>query len=159
MLYILLRNILYNIYSYKTYYILLRTFSWEFSQIFQSSFFNTSRWLLPYNEKPCRSSRLEVFFKIAVLKYLRKLPGNYPSWSSLLAKIKKSTPPQTFRNSFSNIFERLHLHKRKPSRRLSHIISEAAVHGGVLLLGKIKIKYTTTDVFQGISLNLPELLL
>ena len=116
-------------------------------------------WLLPCNEKPCRSSRLELFFKIAILKYLRKLPGNYRSWSSLLAKIKKSTPPQAFRNSFSNIFERLHLHKRKPSRRLSHIISEGVIHGGVLLLVKIKRKYTTTDVFRGISLNLSEQLL
>ena len=129
--------------------IFLRIFS-----IFQSSFLNTFRWLLLCNEKRCRSSRPEIFFKIAVLKYLRKLPGNYLSWSSLLAKIKKSTSPQTFRNSYSNIFERMHLHKRKPSQRLSQKISEAAVHGGEILLGQIKVKYTTTDIFQGISLNL-----
>ena len=127
--------------------------------IFQSSFFNTFRWLLLCNEKPCRNSHPGIFFKIAVLKYLRELPGNYLSWSSLLAKIKNSTSPQTFRNSYSNIFERLHLHKRKSSQRLSQTISEAAAHGGEILLAQIKVKYTTTDVFQGISLNLSEQLL
>ena len=43
--------------------ITLWTFSSEFSHIFQNSLFNT---FCP-----------EVFFKIAVLKYLWKLPGNY----------------------------------------------------------------------------------
>ena len=48
-------------------------------QIFESSFFNTfRRWLL-YNKNPWRSSRPKEFLEVAVLKYLRKLPGNYPS--------------------------------------------------------------------------------
>ena len=52
-----------------------------------------------------------------VLKYFRILPGKIPSWSALLAKIEKSTPPRIFsveffrifENTCCNIFEQLHL--------------------------------------------------
>ena len=56
-----------------------RTISSEISQSFESLFSNTFRRLLPWNKKPSRSSRPKEFLEIAVLKYLRKLPGNYPS--------------------------------------------------------------------------------
>ena len=42
--------------------------------------------------------------------------------------------------------------QQKPSR----LVSEAVTHCGVLLLAKIKVKYTTTYVFQGPLLNFSE---
>ena len=56
-----------------------RTISSEISQIFQGSFSKTFGRLLPWNKKPSRSSRQKEFLEIAVLKYLRELPLNYPS--------------------------------------------------------------------------------
>ena len=78
--------------------------------------------------------------------------------------VEESTPPRIssleffsiFQNSYSNIFERLHLRNRKTSRRLSQTILREAVRGGVFSLVKIKAKYTTTDSFQGIFLNFSE---
>ena len=54
-------------------------------------------------------SCLEVFFKIAVPKYLRKLKGNYPSWSVLLATMKKTTQPRMFSwlGVLSNFYQQL----------------------------------------------------
>ena len=129
---------------------LLQTFSWEFPQIFQSSFFK-----LPGDSFRITKRLGEAAIQSCSLNYLETIHQEV----LCQLKFKKKTPPQTFWNSYSNIFERMYLHKWKPSRRLSHIISEIAVHAGVLLLGKIKVKYTTTDVFQEISLNLSEQLL
>ena len=67
----------------------------KFSHIFQSSFCNTFGRLLPWNQKPSRSSRPKVFLQLAVLKYLRKSPGNYPPWS---------TQAQSFSWNSSRIF-------------------------------------------------------
>ena len=69
-------------------YLLLRTFSWKFFRIFQSSFFLTLSGDCFYRTKNLPKTAVE-FFKIAVLKCLRKLPGNYRLWSALLAKILK----------------------------------------------------------------------
>ena len=122
-------------------YLLLRTFSWEFFRIFQSSFFLTVSGDCFRRTKNLPKTAV-VLFKIAVLKCLRKLPGSYPLWSALLAKILKSTPPRIFsleffrifQNSFSNIFERLHpSHQQKTITQLSQTIPvKAAVRGGVL---------------------------
>ena len=46
-----------------------------------------------------------MLFKIAVLKYLGKLPGNYPPWRAFLAKIKKNTPPRIFSLEFFRNFQ------------------------------------------------------
>ena len=60
-------------------YVPQRTISSEIYQIFDSSSSNTFRRLFPWNKKPWRSSHPTEFLEIAVLKYLRKLPGNYLS--------------------------------------------------------------------------------
>ena len=85
-------------------YIPQQTISSKISQIFESSFFNTFRRLLPWNKKPSRSSRPKEFLEVAVLKYLWKLSGNYLSYSVLVVKIKKKTPPQIFSWELSRIF-------------------------------------------------------
>ena len=61
-----------NVYTPRNYFL-------EISWIFESNFSNTFRRLLPWDKKPSRSSRPREFLEIAVLKYLRKLSGNYPS--------------------------------------------------------------------------------
>ena len=94
----LLAKFLKNIYSY-------RSFLEIFFQIFQSSYFNTFRQLLPSNKKPSRSSCVEVFSKIAVLKRSRKLPGNYLLRSALLTKYKKLCHHRLFSWNFSNYFK------------------------------------------------------
>ena len=64
------------IYIYTPTNYLFRNFSnfWEHFCFFE----NTFRRLLPWNKKPLRSSCLKELLEIAVLKYLRRLPGNYP---------------------------------------------------------------------------------
>ena len=54
-----------------------------------------------------RSSRPEMFFKIAVLKYLRKFPGKHPRWSVFVSKIKKNTTTDVFLEFFSNFSKQL----------------------------------------------------
>ena len=49
-----------------------------------------------------RSSSLEMFFRIAVLKYLRKLPRKHSWWSVLSSQIKKNIIPRMFSCNFSN---------------------------------------------------------
>ena len=54
-----------------------------------------------------RSSRPEMFFKIAVLKYLRKLPRKHPWWSVFVSKIKRNTTTDVFLEFFSNFSKQL----------------------------------------------------
>ena len=51
----------------------------NFLKFFKAAFLTLPGDCFRITKKPCRSSRPELFFKIAILKYLRKLPGNYPS--------------------------------------------------------------------------------
>ena len=51
----------------------------KFLKLLRVAFLTLFRRLLPWNKKPARSSRPKEFLEVAVLKYLRKLPGNYPS--------------------------------------------------------------------------------
>ena len=43
-----------------------------------------------FNSKKCRSSRLEGYRKLAIMK-LGKLPKNYSWWSPLYSKVREST--------------------------------------------------------------------
>ena len=124
------------------------------------------------SEQPFNTFCPEVFFKIAVLKYLRKLPGSYRPEAEVnyQLKSKECTIKDFFQNSICRIkthhdafkmFFKISQNSQENSRFsflitplkdcfCSQIISKAAVRGRVFL---IESKYTTTDVFQAIFLN------
>ena len=56
-----------------------KLFLQEFLKFFRAVFLTLFGQLLPWNKNPSKSSYPKKFLEIATLKYLRKLPGNYPS--------------------------------------------------------------------------------
>ena len=52
-----------------------------------------------------RSSRPEVFFKKAVLKYLREFPRKHPWWTVFVSKIKKNILTRMLSRKFPRIFQ------------------------------------------------------
>ena len=94
----LLAKCLKNTYSYGR-------FLDNFFKFFRAAFLTLSGDCFRKTKNPSGSICPERFFKIAVLTYSRKLPGNYSSLSALLAKIKKSTPPRSFSLEFFRIFQ------------------------------------------------------
>lgn len=61
-----------------------------------------------------------------------------------------------FQNMYSKIFGRPHICTIETITAVSRLTSEVVTHCGVLLLVKIKVKYTTTYVFQGPLLSFSE---
>ena len=79
--------------------------SWEFFQILQNSYLSFRATVL--ENKNRHSSSQGVFFEIANLKFLRKVPGSHPSISVLLGNIKKNTITDFVLGTFSNFPEQL----------------------------------------------------
>ena len=119
----------------------LRVFSF-----FYSNSFNTSWHLFLQNKSPAE----------AAVRICREVLCQLKLKNGTKARIFSMGFFRIFQNMYSKIFGRPHICTIETITAVSRLTSEVVTHCGVLLLVKIKVKYTTTYVFQGPLLSFSE---